>query len=206
MAPQRINKQKAPRHPRKPHYWGSKDARSGLPQYDCQSPVSKHQKFKRLDCEIHAKILHERLQRLLETQDAHEMVTAVQESANTVNPIEPAPVAPPQQIPAHSQPSPRKIRPQMVLPYHERPQPIPMEVPRINPNFHSALPVQKTHPMTASTTTDSNYIPLFDPASLLKLKTQEVRSVASTNFTGYTSLVGISTQLPSCYLHHAMRS
>ena len=72
MAAKRPNRQKLPRQimkPRRRFRWASKDGRSGLPKYDCQSPVQTHRKIKGLDCEAHASILRQRLQDLLGTQN-----------------------------------------------------------------------------------------------------------------------------------------
>jgi tetratricopeptide (TPR) repeat protein len=82
-ASRRVDKQQSPRSVRKPRrrpHWGSKDAYLGLPRYDCQSPIEKHKKIKGLDCEIHAKILRQRLQDLLVTWKGHNIHTEVKES------------------------------------------------------------------------------------------------------------------------------
>jgi len=73
MVPNRLDKQKTPHQSRKVRRqfcWASMDGKLGLPNYDCQSPWQKGKKIRGLDCEAHAKILQQRLQDLLDTQNA----------------------------------------------------------------------------------------------------------------------------------------
>jgi len=84
MAATRPSKQKSPRRstkPRRQYRWASKDGYTSLPKYDCQSPLQKRQKIKRLDCEAHASTLRQRLQDLLETQNTDSLYDTVTESS-----------------------------------------------------------------------------------------------------------------------------
>jgi hypothetical protein len=108
-ASRRVDKQQSPRSIRKPRrrfYWGSKDAYLGLPRYDCQSPIQKRKKIKGLDCEIHAKILRQRLQDLLLTWKGHSIHTEVKESPFRRNSIK---SARPQQPSTETNPQPPPI-------------------------------------------------------------------------------------------------
>lgn len=59
--------------------WSSKEAHSGLPKYDCQTPIQKRRGIKSLDCETHAKILREKLQCLLETGELDKLSRTIKE-------------------------------------------------------------------------------------------------------------------------------
>lgn len=59
--------------------WSSKEAHSGLPKYDCQTPIQKRRGIKSLDCETHTKILREKLQCLLETGELDKLSRTIKE-------------------------------------------------------------------------------------------------------------------------------
>jgi hypothetical protein len=196
MASKIINKQQEPptrKRLGKRFYWGSKDANHGLPRYDCQSPVHKRRKIKGLDCGAHARILHERLQQLLDTENVHKLHGGAREGTARENKIKSNAQ---QNQESGSQPRPRVKQTSIAITYRQIQPPIPLEVPRINSNYPAIPPpymgISASTSTSTSAVTGPNNIPLFDPSSLQKTGTQGLRCVVPMNVycAGYNFLRG----------------
>lgn len=169
----------------------SKDAPSGLPKYDCQTPIQKRRGIKSLDCETHAKILREKLQRLLETGELDKLSRTVKEGA-------------PRAISSKSQSQENTIRNKSQLRVRESPpsisilidQRLPsirMEVPRINSAYPAVTPSYMGLSNSDPERIDPHHIPLFEPTVLQKLAAQRARQPVSLHVyaAAYNNIVGL---------------
>jgi len=182
----------------------SLDELAGLPRMDRGSPKKPGRVLKKLDSTMHAKMLRQRLQALMESG----LIPAsrLQESSAEDSPLESAAQEPTSTSPLPMQPIKNSetslvaalIAARMIDPPLHRPSPIPMEVPRINPNYPTEIPTASTSNST-STASDPNHIPLFDPTSLSMVATRGMKSVVSSNElpNGYVSLVDVGIKPPS---------
>jgi hypothetical protein len=118
--------------------WSSKDALSGLPKYDCQTPILKRRGIKSLDYKTHAKILREKLQRLLEAGELDKLSRTVKEGAPRA--ISSKSQSQENTIRNKSQRRVRELPPSISILKDQRRPPIRMEVPRINPNYPAIPP------------------------------------------------------------------